>query len=142
MSTRSTTTVIDGHDNTVVATFYRQSDGYPSGHGQDLVDFLKGGTVTNGIGFGSTGRTFNGAGDLAFRLIASMKDDPSVPGNFYCIPAALDWDAAYDYTIWAAADQPILVTCSTRGWGEHPDEAIFRGTVEEFEVWVKENPDG
>lgn len=140
MSTRSTTTVINGHDNTVVATFYRQSDGYPSGHGQDLVDFLKGGTVTNGIRFGST--AFNGAGDLAFRLIASMKDDPSEPGNFYCIPSTDGWDVDFDYTISALPGQPILVSCSSRGWGNDPDELLFRGTVEEFEAWVKENPDG
>lgn len=140
MSTRSTTTVIDGQDNQAVSTFYRQSDGYPSGHGQDLVNFLKGGKVVDGIGT-DEGLAFNGAGDLAFRLIGSIKD-PNESGNFYCIPSADGWDVDFDYTISALPGQPILVSCSSRGWGDDPDELLFRGTVEEFEAWVKENPDG
>jgi hypothetical protein len=40
MSTRSLTHVKDEAGRTLV-TFYRQGDGYPTGHGKDLADFSR-----------------------------------------------------------------------------------------------------
>lgn len=40
MGTRSLTVFIDEHNDKEIVVMYRQMDGYPEGHGQDLVDFL------------------------------------------------------------------------------------------------------
>ena len=47
MGTRSLTTFLE-EDGTEIAVLYRQMDGYPTGHGQDLKDFLLPFTVVNG----------------------------------------------------------------------------------------------
>ena len=46
MGTRSTTAIRDENGKTLV-TIYRQYDGYPTGHGQELADFLKARTLIN-----------------------------------------------------------------------------------------------
>ena len=40
MGTRSLTTFIDDHTKEEIVVMYRHYDGYPSGHGKDLIDFL------------------------------------------------------------------------------------------------------
>ena len=39
MGTRSLTTFIDDHTEEEIVVMYRQYDGYPEGHGRDLVNF-------------------------------------------------------------------------------------------------------
>ena len=82
MGTRSLTHVIETwNDKTgkqkkqCLMTMYRQYDGYPSGMGDELADFLKDGVVVNGIGMDEKRRVFNGAGCLAAQLVAHFKDD-------------------------------------------------------------------
>ena len=72
MGTRSSTTIHDG--DTPLVNIYRQYDGYPSGHGQELVDFLKGIEIVNGIGMGEPAKQqANGAGCLAAQIITHFK---------------------------------------------------------------------
>jgi hypothetical protein len=47
MGTRSTTTIWDGEKH--LLSFYRQYDGYPTGHGQALADMLARFDISNGI---------------------------------------------------------------------------------------------
>lgn len=75
--------VIKGQE---IAVLYRQYDGYyKDGHGQELVNFLKGKKITNGIGMGATKENaFNGMNCLTAAVIAHFKDDI---GGFYLYPA-------------------------------------------------------
>lgn len=95
MGTRSLTHVItEWTDKTTqntkkktLVTLYRQMDGYPSGMGYDLVEFLEGSKIVNGISLTDKDkkpkRTFNGAGCLAAQLIAHFKTGV---GGFYIEP--------------------------------------------------------
>ena len=75
MGTRSLTFVYDG--NKPIVNMYRQYDGYPSGHGQELAEFLVGGTVVNGYGSHTPKKAWNGMGCLAASLIANFKESRS-----------------------------------------------------------------
>ena len=67
MGTRSLTFVYDEQGNKII-NLYRQYDGYPTGHGQELAEFL------------NNQKMYNGAGDLAALLVAHFKKEPM---NFY-----------------------------------------------------------
>ena len=49
MGTRSLTTFNSSYSNEEIVVMYRQYDGYPTGHGKELLEFLKGMTIVNGI---------------------------------------------------------------------------------------------
>lgn len=70
MGTRCLTTVRDG--NKEIVCMYRQMDGYPEGHGADLLAAFKGFRITNGIAADSA-KTANGAGCLAAQVVAAFK---------------------------------------------------------------------
>ena len=91
MGTRSLTFVYDEND-TPILNMYRQFDGYPSGHGAELAEFLAGLKLVNG--FGNNGRGLaNGMGCLAAQMIAHFKDGV---GGFY-IHSVLETDLGQDY---------------------------------------------
>ncbi len=106
MGTRSLTTVIQTYkDNTgkkknsKLVKMYRQFDGYPSGHGTELVEFLEGSKVVNGLSMDdiNSKRVFNGAGCLAAQMIAHFKTGA---GGFYIEPiTATDCGQEYEYEI-------------------------------------------
>jgi len=48
MSTRSITRVFEGDEE--IACLYRHHDGYPSGHGKDLAEFVASKRIVNGLG--------------------------------------------------------------------------------------------
>jgi len=88
MGTRSLTTFISTWKdektqkvkNEKIVTMYRQFDGYPSGHGLELAEFLNQGKLVNGISSAENGLVFNGMGCLAAQVVAKFKDGP---GNIY-----------------------------------------------------------
>lgn len=75
MGTRSLTRFIEVVENkkNPITCIYRQYDGYPSGHGKELADFLMSGTMVNGYG-PSEQKQFNGLGCLAAQFIAEFKN--------------------------------------------------------------------
>lgn len=78
-------TVLHDSDEKEIAVLYRQFDGYPDGHGQELADFLKGKTIVNGIsGDMDKSKIFNGMGCVAASVIAHFKNEV---GGFYLHPA-------------------------------------------------------
>lgn len=96
MGTRSLTYVYDGADDypsKPIICMYRQFDGYPTGHGAELNEFLAGGKVVNGLS-GDTSKLFNGAGCLAAALVAHFKDGA---GGFYLHVPTPNTDAGQDY---------------------------------------------
>ena len=107
MGTRSITRVIETYkDNKTqkqvkkqLINMYRQYDGYPSGMGADLVEFLDGSKVVNGLSSDDmrSTRVFNGGGCLAAQLVAHFKQGA---GNIYIEPtSAKDCGQEYEYEI-------------------------------------------
>ena len=115
MGTRSVTTIYEG-DKPLLA-FYRQMDGYPSGHGQELVDFLKGIEMVNGIQVGGEPpklQQANGAGCLAAQILTHFKtgvinhtygqDGAKIregdnAGSIYVVPIGQEEEYNYDVTV-------------------------------------------
>ena len=82
MGTRALTIVLDDTGKEL-AVFYRQMDGYPSGHGKELVEFLIKFTGVNGFGL-ATENLANGPWCLFPQIIAHFKNQV---GHFYLYPA-------------------------------------------------------
>jgi len=116
MGTRSLTFVYDG--DKPMLNMYRQFDGYPSGHGSELADFLKGFEIVNGYGEVKP-KIANGMG-LAAQMIAAFKEGA---GGIYLYPVDKEQDAWQDYEYHVYGDKVIV---------KDPSEVIFSGTYEEF----------
>lgn len=81
MSTRSLVQIFDGPE--ILCNVYRQCDGYPSGRGAEVAEFLKDLVIVNGLGSSNPPCVANGAGCLAAQFIAHEKDGA---GNVYLYP--------------------------------------------------------
>lgn len=99
MGTRSLTLVYEEGSKKPFINMYRQYDGYPSGHGLELAEFLGSfAAVTNGIMVGETRKTANGMGCLAAQLVANFKTEV---GGIYLYPvSARDCGQEYEYHIY------------------------------------------
>ncbi len=77
MSTRSITHIHEAHtgEEAIICSFYRHCDGYPDGHGKDLIKWLEGKKLVNGISTGfKEGRDFNRAGAMAIPLMQYIQE--------------------------------------------------------------------
>jgi hypothetical protein len=118
MGTRCLTFVYDG--DTAVINMYRQFDGYPEGHGQELSEFLlQFDAIVNGMAFNESRKVANGMGCLAAQMIAHFKQ---TPGSFYIHPVT-DYDCGQEYEYHVYVDKVIV---------KDPGEVIFRGDWKEF----------
>lgn len=106
MGTRCLTTVWDNESKPeqAIITMYRQYDGYPSGHGKELADFLKSGKITNGIPYGSEAHWFNGVHDIAAQIVAHFKKDGEAGGFYLHIPDSSGYGEEYHYHIRVTGD--------------------------------------
>jgi len=93
MGTRSITVVKDEQGNKIIE-MYRQMDGYPSGMGQDLLDFVNKFIVTSGIAIGEERITANGMACFAAQLVAYFK---SGAGGFYLHAPTTDFKSKKQY---------------------------------------------
>jgi hypothetical protein len=111
MGTRSLTYVIDAEDRHLICCLYRHYDGSLEGHGQDLMAFLEGMRVVNGLPWPGDGeRLANGPEELAALLVWHFKGGhfqgaQAQPerGNIYLHPPAWprdDWQE-YEYFVLA-----------------------------------------
>ena len=116
MGTRSLTFVYDG--NVPVINIYRQYDGYPSGHGHELAQFLDSKNLVNGFGEQNSFEA-NGMGCLAAQLIVQLKHGV---GGIYIYPVS-STDCFQDYEYHVYEDKVIV---------KDPTAVIFEGTWEEF----------
>lgn len=120
MGTRSLTYVYDDNGDSALVCMYRQYDGYPSGHGKELADFLMPLTLVNGLGFNEERAVANGMGCLAAQMVAKFKDGP---GDIYLMAPKEDIDSwqEYEYRIYPSK----VVVNTTSG-------VIFEGSWEKF----------
>lgn len=135
MGTRSLTVVYDENKKPLL-NMYRQYDGYPSGHGAELAEFLGDfAAITNGIRVGETRKTANGMGCLAAQLIAHFKQE--VGGVYIYSVDSTDCGQDYEYHVYLENDE-ICVCVKDRGSNmfgltmSDRNEAIFDGPVGEF----------
>jgi len=102
---------------------YRQFDGYLSGHGAELAEFLQDFNVVNGYNSDTPKRSANGMGCLAAQLISHFKDGI---GNIYIHhPDDKDCGEEYTYTIYEK-DGKVRI----RAYDVWAKEIIFDGTPE------------
>ena len=136
MGTRALTFVYDGNVNDgAIINLYRQYDGYPSGHGAELAEFLNGFSVGNGIGADRPAKYANGMGCLAAQLVANFKTEC---GQFYLEPVtAVDCGQDYEYHVYTK-DKELRVAITDRGCNffgltqSDRKETLFDGPVAEF----------
>ena len=122
MGTRCLTYVYEVNDP--IVCLYRQFDGYPSGHGAELGDFLKGIQLGNGIaGKPEMGTFANGMGCLAAQLIAHFKKSV---GGFYIHAITDSVGVDYEYHVYA---NKVVV--------KNPDEVVFSGSRKDFVKFCK-----
>lgn len=97
MGTRSLTVFVDD-EKKEIAVMYRQYDGYPEGHGQELCDILKNRRLVNGYSsIDAQQKAFNGMHCLAAQIVADMKDGI---GDIYLDPAGTrDCGEEYIYVV-------------------------------------------
>ena len=136
MGTRSLTFVYDEDGNKII-NLYRQFDGYPTGHGQELAEFLNGGRMVNGMIMTKTAQelVFNGAGCLAAQLVAHFKQSP---GGFYLYPVTAE-DCGQDYEYHVHTDGKNIsvkvMDCGCNFFGMTQSdtyEPLFDGNLEQF----------
>jgi hypothetical protein len=125
MGTRSLTLVFDS-DGEQLLNIYRHFDGYPSGHGKDLADFLSTFTVGNGIRGDEKGKFANGMPCLAAQLVSHLKYGP---GGIYIYPRDLR-DVWEDY-IYEVHQSGSSVRLVCRHSGEN-GKRLFDGLACDF----------
>lgn len=132
MGTRSLTFITE-NEATPIICMYRQFDGYPSGHGQELYDFLKDIKIVNGID-DETGRIANGAGCLAAQIVAYFKTGPD---NFYLYRPNKNMDCfqGYEYWIDATANHEIMIRVFSPKFGKA--NLLFSGSLSKFGEWIE-----
>jgi hypothetical protein len=140
MGTRSLTFVYDGDE--AIINMYRQYDGYPTGHGAELAEFLTPFNMVNGIRVGETRKIANGMGCLAAQLVSHFKAGEA--GQFYLYPtSAVDCGQDYEYHIYKD-EQGLRVRITDRGCNmfgltmSDKNEALFDGTLAEFAEYCTE----
>ena len=147
MGTRSLTFVYEkyGQIQKPVVNMYRQFDGYPSGHGAELAEFLSSGTMVNGLGVDQKA-VFNGMGCLAAQMVSHFK---KTPGGFYIHPTDItDCGQDYEYHIFSASGllsgevfRIEIYDCGCNFFGVSSGEVgklIFKGNLVEFTEFCKE----
>ena len=131
MGTRSLTVINDEWDNEEICVLYRQYDGYPEGHGTDLLNFLKNMNLVNGINSKNIKlRISNGMDCLAAQIVAHFKQQP---GYFYLHSAgSRDMCEEFIYTIYIK--DKILHIKVEDVYDE--GNVLFDGNINQYEEWL------
>lgn len=131
MSTRSVTYVYNDHE--VVLAMYRQSDGYPSGMGKDLLEFLGPIKLVNGLSINDDNKVANGMGCLAAQLVAEFKNGP---GGIYLVTGEHPKDHRQEYEYHIALKNEGGLFIGVRDPGIKAP--LFEGdlTPEDFGKWI------
>lgn len=128
MSTGSLT-IFREAENLKFAVMFRQCDGYPSGHGRELTDFLRGKIIVNGIRSGDK-NNFNGMGCLAAQVVAHFKTGI---GGFYLVASDYNFED-FIYTVYpgvaesAKESWPVLFKVQRKG------VILYNGPADDFDA--------
>ena len=144
MGTRSLTFVYEkyGQVQKPVVNMYRQFDGYPTGHGAELAEFLTSGRLVNGLIHTETPEemVYNGMGCLAASMVAHFKQ---TPGSFYIYSTEeRDCGQDYEYHIFLKEDELCIEVyncgCNFFGMSGNNHDLEFRGNLKKFIEFCKE----
>lgn len=130
MGTRSITHVKNEQGETLLS-FYRQFDGYLTGHGADIVAALNNGEVEIVNRYTPSHKNpevYNGMGCLAAYLISQMKDGI---GGVYIVPTGHK-DCWEEYTYTLSIDNGVVMISVND---------IYNGTLSSFDPQALENSD-
>ncbi|KKN43908.1 hypothetical protein LCGC14_0698570 [marine sediment metagenome] len=135
MGTRSLTVVQNDAGDEII-TMYRQMDGYPTGHGADLLEWGVGGQVVNGIGCDTPAKAYNGMECLAAQLVAAFKD--GIGGTYLHPSGSRDVGEEYRYEISADAETNALVLKVIDVGYEYDGKVVeaivlYEGLLDEFD---------
>ena len=132
MSTRSLT-IVNNEFGEEIAVLYRQSDGYPEGHGLELAEAF--GNFTIGRGVITQENYANGMGCFFAQLIAHFK---TVVGGFYLEPAGTrNMDERYTYKLSLNKLENCLWLDVYKENFEGSHKNIFSGNLREFPEYLK-----
>jgi len=144
MGTRSLTFVYEKYDEVQkpVVNMYRQFDGYPTGHGAELAEFLSSGRLVNGLIYTETAEelVYNGMGCLAASMVAHFKE---TPGAFYIYSTdEKDCGQDYEYHIYNSGKGLYVevIDCGCNMFGvtmSDKHDFIFKGNLKEFTEFCK-----
>lgn len=139
MGTRSLTIVQDNFfdevDPDTLLVMYKQYDGYPSGHGAGLKEFLEGIQIVNGM-TGSDQKIANGMGCLAAQLLSHFKQDP---GGIYVYPSDTRDVGMYQYFIYCGEEKNRGSDSHGKSYREvniraqSGSEKLYDGSVADFD---------
>ena len=142
MGTRSLTFVYEkyGQIQKPVVNMYRQFDGYPTGHGAELAEFLSAGKIVNGLSVERDNLEFNGMGCLAAQMVAHFKQSS---GGFYIHPVDItDCGQDYEYHVYDKSGKLYIEVyncgCNFFGMSGDTHDIIFKGNLKEFTKFCKE----
>jgi hypothetical protein len=116
-----------------IVTMYRQYDGYPTGHGNELAEFIAQGKMVNGISCNEQGLVFNGMGCLAAQVVAHFKDGA---GGFYLHRGGTtNCGEEYRYEIIDNEETRELTFKCIEVWGK--GKTLYEGSVQGFLEFVQ-----
>ena len=126
MSTHANIHIYDKEERFV--SLYKHTDGYPSGLGLELYNFLVNIKLVNGLN-PEMKNVANGMGCLAAQLIANFK---TTPGDLYVISPNSDSLQDFNYHIYGLPGFILVTDCD--------DTTIYCGLIDDdFLKWVKSN---
>ena len=129
MGTRSLTVFNNEMDNSEIVVLYRQYDGYPTGHGRDLLSFLNNMEIVNGISNTEKRKIANGMGCLSAQIVAHLKE---APGDFYLHSAGTrDIGEEFIYTLYYTEELRIKVQDTYDDGND-----LFNGNIKEYKDWM------
>lgn len=133
-------TVINDIDNREIVVLYGQWDGYLSGHGKELKEFLDGFYIVNGYNLEDQKegvKAANGMGCLAGQIVAHFKKKL---GSFHLEPAGTrNIGEEYIYTIYTNAKKENYYSLNQgkfdvyiRVTTKHGNKTLYDGPVSKF----------
>ena len=143
MGTRALTVFLDETDSSEIVVMYRQMDGYPEGHGQELVDFLQGFSVVNGFPLlADNTKVANGMSCLAAQVVSHFKKGC---GGIYLHPAGTrNCGEDYIYTVYQNGEthKNGKNLCIRVNYGRRGQPELFDGLIQSYDCDViQENLD-
>lgn len=115
-----------------ILTFYRQYDGYPTGHGVDLKRFLDGRVIVNGISSDAPAKISNGMGCLAASLVGKLKGD-EVGGIYVYAPDSTDCGEEWVYTIYQKGTRNAASELHIKVYAVYRERTVYDGPVSGFD---------
>ena len=134
MGTRSLTYVYDGEEKeeNILVCLYRQFDGYPTGHGKDLLNYFGKTKIINGFNEHKAPEYANGMACFAAQLVAHFKEGI---GQIYLMQPKLNQDCWQDYEYHLSLVDDEIALRIQRFDGN----TIWAGSLKDFNPKTAEN---